>query len=90
MHKKDWALNDLQWLICHKTKPISKKKELVTYWILLFQRITELNERSQIDRQIISSCQRDEKAVEHESGSDTNNTQHTGISRQGLGKETGV
>ena len=21
MHKKDLALNDLQWLICHKTKP---------------------------------------------------------------------
>ena len=21
MYKKDWALNNLQWLICHKTKP---------------------------------------------------------------------
>ena len=23
MYKKDFALNNLQWLICHKTKPVS-------------------------------------------------------------------
>ena len=27
MYKKDLALNNLQWLICHKTKPTKPKME---------------------------------------------------------------
>ena len=36
MYKKYLALNDLQWLICHKTKPNQKSKD-ITYDITLNQ-----------------------------------------------------
>ena len=39
--------------------------------------------------QILGSCQRNKKSVEHEGYSDTNNSSHTRNSYQKLGKETG-
>ena len=33
MYKNDLALNDLQWLICHKTKPNKIKPHTHTYII---------------------------------------------------------
>ena len=38
MYKEDLALNNLQWLICHKTQPNLNKKVL----IFLIYRITKL------------------------------------------------
>ena len=34
MYKKDLALNNLQWLICHKTKPSQAKSFLVAFSFL--------------------------------------------------------
>ena len=31
MHKKDLALNDLQWLICHKIQPKQTKQNQIIY-----------------------------------------------------------
>ena len=38
MYKKDWALNNLQWLICHKTKP-----NQIKYLIYMYKKDWALN-----------------------------------------------
>ena len=35
MHKEDLSLNNLQWLICHKTKP----NEIIYIWYIIINRI---------------------------------------------------
>ena len=39
MYKLDLALNNLQWLICHKTRPNQTKPNLIVQW---FTSLTEV------------------------------------------------
>ena len=36
MYKEDLALNNLQWLVCHKTKPNQTKPNQITYYIYIY------------------------------------------------------
>ena len=49
MYKQDLALNNLQWLVCHKTKPVGAKTLRFRIQINNYVSFTWLKRRSQVE-----------------------------------------
>ena len=49
MFKKDLALNNLQWLICHKTKPNQSQSEIGVWSPLIFVGVQKESRERQVD-----------------------------------------